>query len=218
MRTRMRLFPLPLLSILTSFSMGKAAASRRPAPVLALWAILESEDSRRVWMSLDVDRFDARRFEASLDHCARSGIAFTTMAELGDSGENQRRLFELNSTCSADIPSRGEFYTYAEYRSERIDTKTYNAHTVVIALDGIEWIGMSAASDHRERGFFFNEMTGVVRSHRRRGIALVMKVMLIQRIQELHVRTIYTVHHPDNHAPIALNRRLGYVEVIAPAG
>ncbi|CAN5699059.1 hypothetical protein BH24ACT5_BH24ACT5_29970 [soil metagenome] len=38
-----------------------------------------------------------------------------------------------------------------------------------------------------------------------------MKVLVIARVRSLGVPTIRTVHHPDNEAPIALNRRLGYV-------
>jgi RimJ/RimL family protein N-acetyltransferase len=76
---------------------------------------------------------------------------------------------------------------------------------------------MSAASDHRDLGYFFNEMTGVVRSHRGRGIALAMKVLVIERVHTLGVPAIYTVHHAANTAPIALNRKLGYVDTDGPA-
>jgi hypothetical protein len=68
------------------------------------------------------------------------------------------------------------------------------------------------ASDHRGEGYFFNEMTGVLRSHRGRGIAIAMKVIVIEHVRALGVPTIRTIHHPGNEAPIALNRRLGYRE------
>ncbi len=167
-------------------------------------------DPSWVRLTLDVDKFDADMFADVLDRCIRDGIVFTTMAELGDGESNRRRLYELNRTCSADIPERGEFYTYAEYCAERLAMPGYDPSAVVIALDGDEWIGMSAASDHQDDGYFFNEMTGVLRSHRGRGIAIAMKVTLIERVRELGVPTIRTFHHPDNEAPIALNRRLGY--------
>lgn len=87
----------------------------------------------------------------------------TTMVELGDHEANHRRLYELNRLCSADIPERGEFYTYDEYHAARIE-RDYEPSTTVIALDDGAWVGMSAASDHHDEGFFFNEMTGVRRS------------------------------------------------------
>ncbi len=39
-----------------------------------------------------------------------------------------------------------------------------------------------------------------------------MKVMVIQVVRDLGVPEIRTLHHPDNGAPIALKRRLGYVD------
>jgi RimJ/RimL family protein N-acetyltransferase len=165
-----------------------------------------------VRLELDVETFDAAAFEPVVKACRHGGIVFKTMAELGDSEANHRRLYELNRECSADIPGRGEFYTYAEYHAERIAVDSYDPSAIVIALDGDEWVGMSAASDHRGEGYFFNEMTGVRRSHRARGIAVAMKVIVIERVREVGVPTIRTFHHPDNAAPIALNRRLGYVD------
>lgn len=137
------------------------------------------------------------------------------MTELGDVEANHRRLYELNRVCSADIPGRGPFYTYDEYRALRIESD-YTPDTTVIALDGSTWVGMSAASDRRDEGYFFNEMTGVLRSHRGRGIALAMKVIVVQLVRDLGASEIRTFHHPDNLAPIALNRRLGYVATDAP--
>ncbi len=163
-------------------------------------------------LRLDVGRFDPDGFAAAADRCRRDGIELTTIAALGDDDTNRRRLFELNRECSADIPGRGDFSTYPEYLTERIEVPSYDPAAVVLALDDAQWVGMSAASDHRADGYFFNEMTGVIRSHRGRGIALAMKVLVIDRVRALGVPAIHTVHHAANAAPIALNRKLGYVD------
>jgi GNAT superfamily N-acetyltransferase len=169
-------------------------------------------DGGWVRLRLDVEQFDPGAFATDIDRCRRAGIEFTTIAALGDDDANRRRLYELNRVCSADIPGRGEFYPYPEYLAERIDVASWDPGTVVLAIDGDEWVGMSAASDHRDERYFFNEMTGVVRSHRRRGIALALKVLVIERVRALGVPAIHTVHHAANVAPITLNRKLGYVE------
>ena len=169
-------------------------------------------EPRWVEMSLDVDRFDGGRFAGTVEACLRRGIAFTSMSALGDDEANRRRLYDLNRTCSADIPERGPFFTYDEWRAQRIDAVGYDPASVILALDGEAWVGMSAASDHRHDGYFFNEMTGVIRSHRRQGIATALKVLLVERARGCGVARIDTFHHPGNRAPIELNRRLGYVE------
>ena len=44
------------------------------------------------------------------------------------------------------------------------------------------------------------------------GDAFAMKVLVIELVRALGVPTIRTFHHPDDSAPIALNRPLGYVD------
>jgi RimJ/RimL family protein N-acetyltransferase len=165
-----------------------------------------------VRLRLDVERFEPDRYAGVVDRCRRDGIEFATLGGLGDDDANRRRMYELNRECSADIPGRGDFYTYPEYLAERIDVPGYDPAAIALATDAGDWVGMSAASDHRADGYFFNEMTGVVRSHRGRGIALALKVLVIEHVRALGVPAIYTVHHAANTAPIALNRKLGYVD------
>ena len=83
-----------------------------------------------VRLQLDLDTFDEAGFVANLQRCQESGITFTTMARLGDTAECRRALYELNKTCSADIPERGEFYTFDEYLAERIETRLHDPRVV----------------------------------------------------------------------------------------
>jgi hypothetical protein len=65
-----------------------------------------------VRLRLDLDTFDDAQFAPYLQRCQQSGISFTTMAGIGDTAGSRR---ELNKACSADIPGRGEFYTFDDY-------------------------------------------------------------------------------------------------------
>ena len=162
-------------------------------------------------LQLRLEEFDERPFVPFLDACIRAGIEFTTMAALGDSPANRRRLYELNKECSQDIPGRGEFYTFDDYQDRRIERPSYNPAGVIIARDGEKWVGMSALSDWRDRGFAFAEMTGVLRQYRRRGLAIAMKILTIRFARTLGVDRILTFQDAENAAPIALNRSLGFV-------
>ena len=166
------------------------------------------------WVRLELDpaAFDHQRFAPAVDRARSGGITFATLADLGDTDENRRRLYELNKTCSADIPNRGEFHTWDEYRRLRLDVASFTPAGAVLALDGDRWVGMSVISDHAREGFAFQEMTGVIRSHRRRGLALAMKVIGIAFPQALGVRQVRTIMHPDNEPIIRLNRLIGYVD------
>jgi RimJ/RimL family protein N-acetyltransferase len=167
-----------------------------------------------VWVRLlrDLDTFDDTQFVACLRRCRQSGINFTTMADLGDTAVCRRALYELNKTCSADIPERGEFYTFDEYLAERIQTPLYDPSGVVLAVSDIQWVGMATTSLRVAEGYAFSEMTGVLSSHRGRGISLAMKLQAIRFARASGYRTLRTFHHPDNANAIGMNRRLGFVE------
>ena len=75
---------------------------------------------------------------------------------------------------------------------------------------------MASISTHPAKGFLFTEMTGVVRSERRRGLALALKARNMEFGAVHGLTNLRTVHHPDNVGIIALNRRLGYVDATWP--
>ncbi|MFE5852579.1 GNAT family N-acetyltransferase [Streptomyces sp. NPDC056500] len=163
-----------------------------------------------VRLELDVRAFDRERFNGQVERCRKEGLVLTTLAELGDAPEHRRTLYELNRECSADIPGRGEFYSYEEYVKQRLEVASFDPRGVVIALDGDTWIGMAATSHHGR--FVFNEMTGVIAPHRRRGLSIAMKTFGLDFARLHGVHTVRTVHHPANTRAIAMNRALGFVD------
>jgi len=60
-----------------------------------------------VKLQLDLMSCETSVFQPYLARCDRSGLRFTTVAETGDVFSSHQRLYELNETCSADIPGRG---------------------------------------------------------------------------------------------------------------
>jgi RimJ/RimL family protein N-acetyltransferase len=167
-----------------------------------------------VWvpLQLNLDEFDDTRFVANLRRCQQVRNHFTTMANLGDTAECRRALYELNKTCSADIPERGEFYTFDDYLAERIETCLYDPHGVVLAVNDGAWVGMATTSLREAEGYAFSEMTGVLASHRGRGISLAMKLLAIRFARSSGYHCLRTFHHPRNANVIGMNRRLGFVD------
>ncbi|WAX79809.1 hypothetical protein [Streptomyces sp. KMM 9044] len=79
----------------------------------------------------------------------------------------------------------------------------------MIALDGDEWIGMTATSV--QEGFLLNEMTGVRAGCRGRGISVAVKTFGMAFVREHGASTVRTFHHPAhaNANAIAVNREDG---------
>ncbi|MFC7280176.1 GNAT family N-acetyltransferase [Paractinoplanes rhizophilus] len=61
-------------------------------------------------------------------------------------------------------------------------------------------------------------MTGVLTSHRGRGLSLALKLLAIRFVRSSGYRRLVTYHHPRNASAIAMNRRLGFVDWTAGAG
>ncbi|WP_078941122.1 GNAT family N-acetyltransferase [Streptomyces cellulosae] len=177
-----------------------AELSGRQAGVAGHWVKLE----------LDVAEFNQNHFERYVTKCQSQGLRFTTLADLGDTPEHRRALYELNKECAADIPERGEFYSFDEYVEQRFEVASYDPRGVVIALDGEAWVGMAATSRHED--FMFNEMTGVRASYRGQGVSIAMKTFGVTFAQQCGASTVRTFHHPANASAIAMNRKMGYVD------
>jgi GNAT superfamily N-acetyltransferase len=165
-----------------------------------------------VRLVLDLTTFDARPFQPYVDRCRRAGIAVTTLAVLGDTEARRCALYELDRSCSADSPERGEFSTYEQYVDRRIDVPTFDPAGVVLALEEDRWVGFTTTSIHPEGSYAYSEMTGVLRSHRGRGLSLALKLPAVEHARAAGSRRLHTFHHPDNVAAIAMNRRLGFVD------
>jgi GNAT superfamily N-acetyltransferase len=163
-------------------------------------------------LQLGVDEFDDGAFEPYLRRARESGIGFTTMAELGDTAGHRRALYDLNRTCSADIPDRGEFYTYDAYVTQRIDVPTFDPGGVILAIRDGAWIGMSTTSLQPAKGYAFSEMTGVLAPYRGQGLSLALKLLAIRFVRSSGYRWLSTFHHPRNASAIAMNRRLGFID------
>ena len=164
-----------------------------------------------VRLRLDVGTFDEPSFEPYLRQAHDDGIKFASMADLGDTGEHRRALYDLNKACSADIPGRGEFFSYDEYLASRIEVPTFGPAGVILALSGDEWIGMSATSLRPDRGYAFSEMTGVRRPYRGRGLSLALKLLAVRFVRASGYQYLVAFHHPGNIPAITMNRRLGFV-------
>jgi GNAT superfamily N-acetyltransferase len=138
------------------------------------------------------------------------GIAVTSLGEWGDSAEHRRAVYELNRTCSADIPGRGEFFAYEEWERLRLESCGTRFDGVVLAFHGDLPVGLCQLTAPPGRPWAFVEMTGVLRAWRRRGIAGAMKTRAFDVARRWGCTEVRTHHHPENLPAISANRALGF--------
>ncbi len=166
-----------------------------------------------VRLQLDVTGFDETTLIPLLERLTAEGVRFPTMADLGDSNQARRRLYELYCACTNGVPGVASFDSFAEYVDARIDTASYDPEGVVVAVQRGRWVGMSATTLNPEEGHAFSEMTGVVPDERGRGIGPAMKLLAVRYVRAHDYRWLRTFHHRENTAVIRMNRRIGFTDV-----
>ena len=84
-------------------------------------------------------------------------------------------------------------------------------HAIVVAIDGEEYVGVSMLEkDLANPTKLQTDLTGVIRSHRRRGIATALKVHALSKAKATEAEFVET-DNEENNPMFDLNLQLGFV-------
>jgi GNAT superfamily N-acetyltransferase len=168
---------------------------------------------------LDLAKFEPDQF-ANVVHSVRaSGIRMTDLDELLASDPDvARKLYELVCELEQDIPYHHEFTppTFDLWLKRFRDNPNRINKAFIVALDGDQYVGLtmlfkSEASDEA----LFTGFTGVRRTHRRRGIAIALKVRALGyakdsfRTSEGKPLIVHT-ENEENNPMFLINVKLGF--------
>lgn len=164
----------------------------------------------REWaMELDLTTADPPR-----DDSPPTGIAIRTLAELKrDDPAWLEHVHELYVQLERDVPSDLEYVppSLETFRRTELEAEGADHQAFFVALDGDRWVGVSELRRRQAvDGVLEQHLTGVLRSHRRRGIARALKVRGIAWAREGGYRTIRTTSATTNVPMLTLNERLGF--------
>lgn len=201
------------------------AASHR---AVAFWAGVRSDDprslsfvrrlgfveKRRVWMStLDLSRSDLPSLPDRTESLERAGIRFTTLAAEGpERPEVRRRVFDLLSEASRDVPRMGEYtpISFEQFVGE-FASPGFLPEGFFLAVEGETYVGLSnfqqslAEKDGLRVGF-----TGTRAAYRGRGIASELKRRAYEFARGRGVRYLRTMNDSLNRSIWAINEKQGF--------
>lgn len=162
---------------------------------------------------LDVPSFDPDPFANTLNKVQDLGIQIDSLAELAAIGDTwKRKLWDLDWELLQDVPfpDPPTRQTFENFEERSLGNPGFNPDAQFVARDGDRWVGMSALwMAQAEPEKLYTGLTGVVRTHRRKGIATAMKVRAIGFAREYGAKIIET-DNEENNPMYLLNLKLGF--------
>jgi GNAT superfamily N-acetyltransferase len=166
---------------------------------------------------LDLTTLDLSEFEWTTPKMKELGVEILCLTELAEIDPDWKHgWYELGWELFQDVPSVDEVTKPSfEQWCKRFDNPGYRMNLHWFARDGERLVGytglwLSEADPEK----IYTGLTGVVRSHRRKGIATALKVHGFTRSKELGKKCIET-DNEENNPMFDLNMRLGFKPVPA---
>ena len=170
--------------------------------------VMRGQNSR-----LTLAEFDASKFADVVERVKESGVRIVPLAELRETDpEWRKKLYELDWLLSLDVPEvdeprKREFEVYCR---QTFDKPTFFPEGFFVALDGDEYVGVSMLElNLADPTKLQTDLTGVIRNHRRKGIATALKVHALSKAQTTEAEHLDTDNEEKNPM-YTLNVKLGF--------
>lgn len=161
---------------------------------------------------LDLREFDESRFDDARERVLASGVTIERLDRLVERvPDAMRRLYDLDWEAMQDMPNddppvRRSFETYLKI----MRPPGYDPRLGYVALDRDEWVGATLLwRNPADRETLGTEITGVLRTHRCRGIATALKAAVLADARDLGFARVRTENAATNPM-YQINLRLGF--------
>lgn len=159
-----------------------------------------------------IDEFDFGRYANVDDNMELHGIKIHTVKELEDMGMDWKsKSHVLSEEVLKDVPSPDPIpeTTLEQYEKQFLSRPDFLSEANFIALDGNEFVGMSNLWSGAQKERLITGLTGVLRSHRRKGICTALKVHAIRFAKQYGAEFLET-ENEENNPMYQLNLQLGF--------
>jgi GNAT superfamily N-acetyltransferase/predicted acetyltransferase len=204
-----------------------AAESRDPFSVALIEELGAELRMKQMVTRLDVLGFDPAPYREAGLRLQETGVRILSIAALEAEGFDWKRpLFDLYNAVLLDVPTPGGMKPepWEDYVGWIEDPDMFVPEACFVAQETGRLIGMSAVDEDKAiPGRYQTGLTGVVREHRRRGLATALKATAIGWAKERGCTHISTDNASTNPMYL-LNRKLGFADLyevliyVKPAG
>lgn len=168
-------------------------------------------------MELDLSSFDDHLYDETLARLKSEDFLFTSMDELGNTEDAQRKLYALNDMTGLETPGAEGIHSWLDFEDfqKRVcQASWYKPAGQIVVIDTTtdDWVAMSAITRFEGAEYAYNLHTGVDKRYRNRKLAQAVKTLALRFArQELGVKVVRTNNNSINHPMIEINRKLGYL-------
>ncbi|MGQ9734958.1 MAG: GNAT family N-acetyltransferase, partial [Candidatus Bipolaricaulia bacterium] len=173
------------------------------------------QEKMREWESwLEVESFDFAKFADYAERAKALGIEITTLAEEEEHDPKcLEKLYELHNLIMADVPSPAPYTAppFEHFLDNVIRHPDSISEAYFIAKDGKTYVGQSDLWRSKEEPRdLYQDLTGVRREYRKRGIAMALKLKTIEYAKSHGFRVIKTWNNSNNVGMLHINQKLGF--------
>lgn len=162
---------------------------------------------------LDLKTFDPGRFTHRIEQVQASGIQIRTLRQLMDSDPDWKdKIYQAINTMAQDVPFADPLTleTQEEWENDSLKHPNFMPEAWRVALDQGQYVGLTMLWRHSsDEHILRTGLTGVLRSHRRRGIAIALKTLSLQCAQEMGYDSVET-DNEENNPMFQINLQLGF--------
>mgnify|MGYP001574575271 CR=1 FL=1 len=147
------------------------------------------------------------------------GFEFTSMEQLGDTEDAQRKLYILNDTTAMAVPgSDGEpcWDSFEDFRKSVCESDWYKPGGQFVAIDTASgaWAAMCAITRFEGNDYANTLHIGVDMPYRGRKLGQAVRVLALRYARDvLKAHLVRTTHNSENLPALAIDRKLGYVQI-----
>jgi len=177
-------------------------------------------EKMRGWEStVDPYQVNTSEFQKYSIRASQAGIQFSTLEqELQDDPECYMKLYELVQTAFRDvpIPDTPTDTPYDQWLAFEMKNPNLIPQAYMIAKDGEKYVGTSVVWRlKKEPRSLYQGLTGVLRQYRGKGIAVALKLRVLDFARKNGFDNIRTFNASTNEGMLNINMKLGFKRDLA---